>query len=247
MNENIVELQTENGITLQCEIYEIFSFEEQVYGILCPVKEEYNEIIFMKVLEEDDNCYFSGIEDEEEFKKVCKYFQSTSDRELYKSLITEEYKEYPFETRDLGEGMSVINETMRGWWKPRYLLNHNTKCAYEFMDCNQNLLVTEDDIDWESLKALPRDAQEQAKRLSFYPSFIRAFKNGVAVVSWQLNPDGRCYMDDDGFGMDDDEEIEIYGLIDQEAQVIIKLRNIQNFNELGEMRKMAEDIVKNNR
>ena len=124
--------------------------------------------------------------------------------------------------------MSIINETMRGWWKPRYLLNHNTKCAYEFMDCNQNLLtVTEDDIDWESLKALPRDAQEQAKRLSFhYPSFIRAFKNGVAVVSWQLNPDGRCYMDDDGFGMDDDEEIEIYGLIDQEAQVIIKFRNI---------------------
>ena len=99
---------------------------------------------------------------------------------------------------------------------------------------------------WE--KALPRDAQEQAKRLSFhYPSFIRTFKNGVAVVSWQLNPDGRYYMDEDGFGMTNDEEIEIYGLIDQKAKVIVKFRNIQNFNELGEMRRMAENIVKNKR
>ena len=75
MNENIVELQTENGITLQCKIYDIVSFEEQAYGILCPVKEEYNEIILMKVLEEDDNCYFSGIEDEEEFKKFVNIFR----------------------------------------------------------------------------------------------------------------------------------------------------------------------------
>ena len=67
------------------------------------------------------------------------------------------------------------------------------------------------------------------------------------MVSWQLNPDGRYYMDEDGFGMTNDEEIEIYGLIDQKAKVIAKFRNIQNFNELNEMRKMAEDIVKNKR
>ena len=55
--------------------------------------------------------------------------------------------------------MAVINETMWGWWNPHYLFNHNTKCAYEFIDGNQCLLtVTEDDIDWDSLKDLPEDA-----------------------------------------------------------------------------------------
>ena len=181
-------------------------------------------------------------------EKISKMKKGESEEEkLYNTLVTEEYNEHPYETEDLGEGMSIVNEAMWGWWKLRYLLNHNTKSAYEFMDGNQKLVtVTEDDIDWESLKTLPRDAQEQAKRLSFhYPSFIRTFKNGVAVVSWQLNSDGRYYMDEDGFGMTNDEEIEIYGLIDQKAKVIVKFRNIQNFNELDEMRKMAEDIVKN--
>lgn len=179
--------------------------------------------------------------------KISKMIKGESEEEkLYNILITDKYKESPYETMDLGEGMAIVNESMWGWWKPRYLLNHNTKSAYEFMDGSQKLVtVTEDDIDWESLKNLSKDAQEQAKRLSFhYPSFIRAFKNGVAEVSWQLNPDGRYYMDEDGFGMTNDDEIEIYGFIDQNAKVIVKFRNIQNFNELGEMRKTAEQIVK---
>jgi hypothetical protein len=48
----------------------------------------------------------------------------------------------------------------------------------------------------------------------------------VAEVSWQINPDGRYYMDEDGYGMTDDEEITIYGFIDQKAKVVVKFRNI---------------------
>ena len=45
---------------------------------------------------------------------------------LYKVLNTDEYKERPYEYSDLGEGMAVIGETMWGWWKHRFLINHNT-------------------------------------------------------------------------------------------------------------------------
>ena len=167
-------------------------------------------------------------------------------RKLYKILNTNKYKERPFDVNDLGEGMAVINEAMWGWTKPRFLVNHNTKCAYEFMNEKQLLMtVTQDDIDWDSLKDLPEDAQERARALSFhFPSFIRHFKNGVAEVSWQLNPDGRYYMDDDGFGMTDDEEIEIYGFIDTKGKVLVKFKNIKGYGELGTMRKLAEDMVK---
>ena len=74
--------------------------------------------------------------------------------------------------------------------------------------------------------------------------FIRQFKNGVAQVSWQLNPDGRYYMDEDGFGMTDDEEVEIYGFIDMEGKVLVKFRNIEDYGELEVMRKQAEEIVR---
>ena len=181
-------------------------------------------------------------------KKISKMSGNVSyDEKLYQLLTTDRYNNRPYETNNLGEGMAVINETMWGWWKPRYLVNHNTKCAYEFIDGNQCLLtVSEDDIDWDSLKDLPEDAIGRARALSFhFPSFIRGFKNGVAEVSWQLNPDGRYYMDDDGFGMTDDEEIEIYGFIDQNAKVVVKFKNINEcYDELDKMRKQAEEAVK---
>lgn len=183
-----------------------------------------------------------------DYDKISKMLGNESPEEkLYQELNTEEYKKQPFDYDDLGEGMGVIGEIMCGWWKHRYLINHNTKCAYEFMDKDQILCtVTEDDIDWESLKDLPKDAQEEARALSFhYPSFIRSFKNGVAKVSWQLNPDGRYFMDEDGYGMTDDEEIEIYGFIDQNAKVVVKFKNInEDYSELDNMRKEAEEFVK---
>ena len=115
------------------------------------------------------------------YKMINKMMRHESEAEkLYKILNTDEYKERPYEYSDLGEGMAVIGETMWGWWKHRFLINHNTKRAYEFMDKDQNLVtVTQDDIDWESLKNLPEDAQNTAKALSFhFPSFIRKFENG---------------------------------------------------------------------
>ena len=52
-------------------------------------------------------------------------------------------------------------------------------------------------------------------------------------------------MDEDGYGMTDDEEIEIYGFIDQNAKVVVKFKNINEcYGELDKMRKEAEQIVK---
>ena len=45
--------------------------------------------------------------------------------------------------------------------------------------------------------------------------------------------------------MTDDEEVEIYGFIDQNAKVLVKFKNInENYRELDKMRKNAEEIVK---
>ena len=45
-----------------------------------------------------------------------------SKTELYIILDDEKYKHGSYETRDLDEGMAVVNESMWGWWKPRYLV-----------------------------------------------------------------------------------------------------------------------------
>lgn len=176
--------------------------------------------------------------------------KSYSDEEqLYNKLTTGTYSQYPYETKDIGEGMALVNEVIMQYWKPRFLLNHDTKCAYEFMNSNETLVtVTHEDIAWETLNELPGVARGYAKSLSFhYPSFIRSFKNGVAEVSWQLNPDGRYFMDEDGFGMTDDEEIEIHGLINKVGKVVVKFQVISDYDELNMMRQQAEKIVRDNK
>ena len=62
-------------------------------------------------------------------------------------------------------------------------------------------------------------------------------------MEWQLNPDGRYYMDDDGFGMTDDEEINIYGFIDTDGKVVVKFQMINDYKDLERLRKEAEGIV----
>lgn len=179
----------------------------------------------------------------------------TYDEKLYRILIDDKYSSGCYCRYNLGEGMEVIDQVIWGWWKPRFLLNHNLKTAYEWMWTNQQLaIVDQEHIDWESMKKLPDEAWPKLRAYSFsYPSFIRGYQNGIAKVQWQLIPDGRYWMDDDGFGMTSEVELNIYGFIDQEANIISKFHyytdeELQG-NILDKVRKQAEEIVKqhNNR
>lgn len=148
----------------------------------------------------------------------------TYEEKMYRILSSDKYAKDGYEKRSLGEGMEIVNQVIWSWWKPRFLLNHNLKTAYEWMWRSQQLaIVDKEHIDWPSMKKLPEDAMDTLLAYSFqFPSFIRGYENGVAEVQWQLIPDGRYWMDDDGFGMTGDIELNIYGFIDQEANIISK-------------------------
>ena len=57
----------------------------------------------------------------------------TLEEALYKKLTEKKLSEGLYKTNDLGEGMGVVYQLINGWWKPRYILNNNTKTAFEFM------------------------------------------------------------------------------------------------------------------
>ena len=162
---------------------------------------------------------------------------------LYRSLSKTRFDKLHFRVHELSEGISVIEQVINGWWKQRYLFNEDTCRAYEIMDEGMTFTnFTTDDIDWNSLESLPDYMIERARRLSaLFPTFVSCFQNGVAKVSWQLNPDGRYYRDDDGYGMTDDEETTVYGFIDTEMNVLVKFQYIGNdWERLKEMRREAE-------
>lgn len=147
------------------------------------------------------------------------------DKILYQNLTSPQYKTRPYYQSDLGEDMILVSQVICDYIKPRYLMDCRTKRAVEFMDKAQRLLtVTDDDIDWRSLKRVKdEDVIDVARfRLFIYPGDISRYENGMAEVRWEINPDGRFYCDEDGFGMTGDVEINLYGVIDRKGKVVKK-------------------------
>ncbi|MBO5427218.1 MAG: hypothetical protein J5996_02190 [Prevotella sp.] len=170
-----------------------------------------------------------------------KQAEKTAVQNLYNTLGAEKYTHYPYEKQCLDDDMYVINQAIGEYWKPRYLVDEKNKTAVEFMDRWTTLqTVCTDDIDWKSLESLSQEVINKAKDLNaVFPTFVRDYKNGVAKVSWQINPDGHYYMDENGYGMTDDKEITIYSYVDKTGKPLIKFRIIKDFNELKMMEKEA--------
>ena len=159
---------------------------------------------------------------------------------LYEQLNTEKYKEGEYKTEDVDEGMAVVLIKTVNWFTPRYVLNHERKRAYL-------LAVRKNDVEWSTLEKFPENVIGHAKALSIhFPSTVYRFRNGVAEVKWQLQPEGCFWMDEDGYGMTDDDEYSIYGCIDKQGRVVAKFKDIKNYMERIEMRKIAEEKIKKN-
>ena len=146
---------------------------------------------------------------------------------LYHALTKPEYQgRGDVEITDLGEDMTLVKESICGWWKPRFLLDNKTQEAFEFLDMHEHFVkFSENDVEWSTLRDVPGDAWGRARTgNATYPTHVGKFENGIAKVWWQINPDGRYFMDEDGYGMTDDEEIELVGAIDRTGKVVKKYR-----------------------
>lgn len=149
-----------------------------------------------------------------------------SKQALYETLGQTDHASYPFKQEDLGEDMCLIWEVMSGYWKPRFLLDHRARSGVEITSLFEHfLLVDDNDIDWESLRRLPPKVRSRIEwHQNLFPLDIFRYRNGVAEVRWQVNPDGMFYRDSDGYGMTGDQEINLRGAIDREGNVVRKFR-----------------------
>ena len=93
------------------------------------------------------------------------------------------------------------------------------------------LLVNDCEIDYEAITKGCRNGIHHAKAKEIrYEGINRwdGFKNGLCAISWMLYPDGRYFADSDGFGMEDNDEEEVYAIIDTELNIIEPFRPIKD-------------------
>lgn len=112
-----------------------------------------------------------------------------------------------------------------------YIANTITGKIRKLSTANGNLLVDDNDIDYDAIAKECENGigNAQAKAIR-YAGLNRwdDFKNGMCAISWTLYPDGRYFADSDGFGMEDNNEEVVYAIIDTDLNIVEPFRPIDN-------------------
>ncbi len=166
-------------------------------------------------------------------------------KELYIDLQDKKYSERPYSRmKDWGEGMEIVEEVINDYWRERFLIDHNAKEAFRLMDRGLTLtFISQDDVDWKGVETLENNRNAYTFSAYYQRFAVDKLKNGVALVEWTLYPDGRYFMDEDGFGMEDNDESVLYGFIDKKARVVIPFQ-AKGREELEKQRPEAERRTK---
>lgn len=160
-------------------------------------------------------------------------------KELSKDFETEKY--YTFAKR--GEGMLQTRENNG---KRIFLVNTEKKEAWELVgETGAFSLWNASAVELSSVFGLTELAQRNAMSVKVpYYFGIEDYENGITLVMWTLQPDGRYYADSDGYGMTNDEEINLYAYIDKEGYILVPFQPMDK-----ELKKsylsMAERIAAN--
>ena len=88
LESNIIQTKDENGDTQSFELVDVFKVNDKDYAALIrvnddgtPIDSEEEELILMRLIEEEDNYTFEEIEDDEEFNAVVDAFENEIDDE----------------------------------------------------------------------------------------------------------------------------------------------------------------------
>lgn len=145
----------------------------------------------------------------------------------YEDLMAELEKsgdEADFRHRDMGCGMLRFTSKSYGN-KQSFVVNTELKKAYPISAVDGTLVgFTKDDIDWDDVGQLENNGDAYRLQASYYFG-IEDYKDGLARVDWMLYPDGRYFADEDGFGMEDNDEVNVYAYIDTECRVVVKFHS----------------------
>ncbi len=133
--------------------------------------------------------------------------------------MTENKKE--FRKRDLGDGLFIryqMDENGLGGYHPVSiaLCRDDGTCIRQLTGKSGEFLDTP--------KVLRGGWCEKVEhvvyRATLYNVNISDYVDGACCFCWEIQPDGRYWADEDGFGMENEEEIWLYALLDREGQFI---------------------------
>ena len=141
--------------------------------------------------------------------------------------------------RDMGYGMLRFTNQSSGN-KQIFIVNTAEKKVYPISESNGKLVgFTLDDIDWDSVNQLEHNGDAKRLVADYGGLSIGDYQDGIAYVSWMLYPDGRYFADEDGFGMEDNDAVNISAYIDTQCRVVVKFQDMEDSEKCKQLREEA--------
>ena len=141
--------------------------------------------------------------------------------------------------RDMGYGMLLFSNRSYGN-KQIFIVNPAIKKVYPISKPNGKLVgFSLNDIDWDNVNQLEHNGDAKRLVADYGGLSIEDYKDGIAYVRWMLYPDGRYFADEYGFGMEDNDEVNISAYIDTQCRVVVKFQNMEDDEKCKQLREEA--------
>lgn len=182
--------------------------------------------------------------------KSAKYINAYEDRDArrwrlnptFEDLMADWEKsddEADYYHRDMGCGMLRFSNRSYGN-KQIFIVNPAIKKVYPISEPDGKLVAfTHDDIDWDNVNQLEHNGDAKRLVANYGGLSIGNYQDGLAYVSWMLYPDGRYFADEDGFGMEDNDEVNIAAYIDTQCRVVVKFQDMEDGGKRKQLREEA--------
>lgn len=128
---------------------------------------------------------------------------------------------------NIGENMAVYS----GDGQSFTVINKKTGEARMFVSANGELLAAGNEINFDAIK---RECPHfnGCKAVEYWFGRYSNFKNGLCALCWTIFPDGRYFADEDGFGMEDNDEEKVYCIINKKMEIIVPFQPMNDVEEM---------------
>lgn len=199
--------------------------------------------LYVQIINDNENAYDYKIKNEDEWFTLDELIQlkrGTTPIGLryepvwwpdqpcsYAELMENQEIRKDYSIYERGEHILIFSR--KGWGeKEMYMVNTSTQKAYHLVDRDGYIRsFSNDDIDPTVFEA-GHTSRAAALIVEYTKLCVSQFKDGKATIEWMLYPDGRYFADEDGFGMEDNDEVNIAAVIDEDCRVIERFKIVRN-------------------
>lgn len=132
-----------------------------------------------------------------------------------------------------------------GRGKDFYVANTKKGLVRKLSSGEGTLMVEDSEVDYDAIvKGCPNGYHNALNKTIRYAGLNRydGFKDGLCAISWMLYPEGGYFADGDGFGMKDNDEEEVYAIMDKALEIIEPFRPVWNI--YAYLKKIRAGIMK---